>query len=510
MTMNDTSSGRAPFVHEMVAAQAAAHPDAIALRWPGGEMTYRQVEEQSQVFARQLAGTRRAALFNDRSPELVIGVLAVLASGGAFVPLDNAYPRRRLDYMLADSGADTLLCRASLADLITIPDGCELKLLEDVVQSGGQADQQQPAAGISPEDTVYITYTSGSTGWPKGVAMPHRAISNLISWQVSDSNATVGWNTLQLWPFSVDVAFMEIFATWASGGTVVLVSEETRADWEKLVRYVDEQQIHRVWLSFTSLYQVIAAAAQIDLHPTSLREVITAGDQLRISEPVKRFFARTGAHLQNQYGMTETSIVTANTLPDDPEEWPSRPTIGTAIPNAVVDVVDDEMQPLPAGAEGEILVAGAPVPQGYLNLPEQTSERFRPWPGHPDKAYLSGDFGRRLPNGEIEFHGRRDSQVKINSARIELEEIEAQLRALESVTDALVTAHTEGEEQFLAAHYIPAPGYDPDGDQVRQKLEEVLPPHFVPARYRKVDAFPFTAVGKVDRDALMRAVEPEQ
>ncbi len=518
MTQNGTTA-KAQLVHEMVAAQAAAHPDAIALRWPAGErwsageLTYRQVQASIQRFARHLVGTRRAALLNDRSPELTIAVLAVLASGGAIVALDQTYPKRRLDYMLSDSGADRLLSWSHLADLISIPDGCKLEILDDVLddnaalQNTSVEELQLAVTEVSPEDDIYVTYTSGSTGWPKGVPMQHRALSNLIGWQVEDSGSTVGWNSLQLWPLSVDVAFMEIMATWASGGTVVLVSEETRSDWRTLLKYIDEQQIHRVWLSFTSLYQVIEAAHQLQLYPKSLREVITAGDQLQINDQVRSFFAKTGGQLQNQYGMTEASIVTAKTLPADPADWPARPSIGKAFWGNIVEVVDENLDPLPPGVEGEICVGGVQVPDsGYINLPELTAQRFRPWPQHNTRAYLSGDHGRMTPDGEIEFIGRRDTQVKINSARIELEEIEIQLRALDSVSDALVTAHTEGEEQFLAAHFIPAPGAEVDGEQLRKHLTDVLPSHFVPAKYRKVNAFPFTPVGKVDRDALARAV----
>lgn len=508
MTENGTSARPTQFVHEMVAEQAAANPDIIALRWSDGEMTYQQLQASIQRFTRHLGGARRAALLSDRSPELVVAILAVLAGGGACVPLDNTYPKRRLDHMLADSGADRLLCPSSLADLITIPDGCQVEILDDVLKGEAPTDQPQAAPEISAEDPVYITYTSGSTGWPKGIAMPHHAISNLLSWQVGDSGSEVGWNTLQLWPFSVDVAFMEIFATWASGGTVVLVSEETRKDWGTLLKFIDEQQIHRIWLSFTTLYQVVEVAHQINLYPTCIREIITAGDQLQINESVLEFFTKTGAQLQNQYGMTECSIVTSKTLAGDPNDWPSRPSIGKAIPNTIVEVVDENMQPLPAGEEGEICVGGVCVPDGYLNLPELTAERFPDWAGRGTRGYMSGDVGRMLPNGDIEFLGRRDTQVKINSARIELEEIEVQLRALENIRDALVTAHTDTPEPFLAAHYIPAPGHDVDKDELRRKLTEVLPPHFIPARYFQVDALPFTHVGKVDRDALAKTVTP--
>jgi amino acid adenylation domain-containing protein len=506
LTEDGTDARTGWLVHEMVAAQAAAHPDAIALRWPEGELTYQQVQASAQLYARHLTGSRRAALFNDRSPELVIAVLAVLAGGGAYVPLDETFPRRRLDYMLADSGADRLLCWSSLADLITIPDGCRLEILDDVALRPAHAGQPQPPARVSAEDTVYVMYTSGSTGWPKGIEMPHRAVANTVAWQVVDSGSTVGWNTAQLWSLSGDVSFMEIFATWATGGTVVLVSEHTRQDWGRLLRWIDEQHIHRVWLSFTYLCQLIEAAHRMGLYPGSLREVITAGDQPWISDTVRQFFARTGARLQNLYGTTETHVVTAKTLSGDPWKWPSRPTIGKAIPNTVVEVVDENMQPLPAGAEGEICIGGVSVPDGYLNLPELTRARFQTWPGRGIKAYMPGDFGRLLPDGEIVFLGRRDTQVKINNVRIEVEEIEAQLRELESVSDALVTAHTEGEEPFLAAHCIPAPGYDIDGEELHKKLAEVLPRRSIPARYIKVGAFPFTPIGKVDRDTLARTV----
>lgn len=494
------------FVHEMVEAQAAAHPDVAALRWADGELTYRQLQASISGFAHHLAGTRRAALLNDRSPELVIAILAVLAGGGACVPLDNMYPKRRLDHMLADSGADRLLCRSHLRDLIAIPDGCQLELLDDVLSyTSGIVSEQQPAE-ISQADAIYVTYTSGSTGWPKGVAMPHRAISNLISWQVSDSSSTVGWNTLQMWPFSVDVAFMEIFSTWASGGTVVLVTEETRADWGQLLQFVEDEQINRLWLSFTTLYQFIEAAHEHSLYPTSIKEIITAGDQLRINESVRDFFEKTGARLQNQYGMTECSIVTAKTLPPDPRDWPDRPSIGQALPNTIVEVVDEQMKALPQGEEGEICVGGVCVPDGYLNLPELTAERFPVWPGRNTNAYMSGDMGRLLPGGDIEFLGRRDTQVKINSARIELEEIETQLRALDCVRDALVTAHAFGENEFLVAHCVMSDGHHFDAEMIKELLGSVLPTHFIPERYYEITALPFTHVGKVDRDSLKRSV----
>ncbi|MEV6978605.1 amino acid adenylation domain-containing protein [Kitasatospora sp. NPDC093806] len=502
-----TSSPELRLVHEMVAAQAQAHPDVIALRWPGGELTYRQVQAAIQRLAGHLAGTTRAALFNDRSPELAIAVLAVLAGGGSYVPLDDTYPRGRLDYMLADSGADRLLCRAHLADLITVPEGCELEVLDNVLDGEADGEPTRWGSDARPEDLAYISYTSGSTGRPKGVAMPHDALANLTAWQVANSGSTVGWNTLQLWPLSVDVSFQEIFGTWASGGTLVLVDEATRSNPGKLLAYIDEQKIDRVFLPFVSLHQVIEAAVQQDRFPGSLKEVITAGEQLQIGESVRTFFARTGASLENQYGTTETHVITAEKLTGDPAGWPVLPSIGRAIDNAVVQVVDAELRQVKDGEVGEICIGGVAVADGYLNRPELTAQRFRSWDRLGIPAYLTGDYGRILADGTLEFLGRRDSQVKIKGSRVELGEVETRLRELPGVSDALVTVHaTATGDQFLAAHCVRVPGERIEEAALRTSLQGVLPGHMVPARYVVVDAFPFTPTGKVDRTALAQAL----
>ncbi|MBK3564508.1 amino acid adenylation domain-containing protein [Streptomyces sp. MBT62] len=502
-----TTSGNRLLVHESVAAQAQEHPDAIALRWPDGELTYRELQSAIQRLAGHLAGTTRAALFNDRSPELAVAVLAVLSGGGAYVPLDNTYPRGRLDYMLADSGADRLLCRAHLAELITVPDGCELEVLDPILDDLRSTSLPEWGAPSAPQDLAYISYTSGSTGRPKGVLMPHRALANLNNWQMADSGSTLGWNTLQLWPLSVDVSFQEIFSTWSSGGTLVLIEEGIRKDPHQLLAYIDEQQIHRVFLPFVSLHQVIEAAVQQDRYPASLREVITAGEQLQIGDSVRKFFTRTGASLENQYGTTETHVVTAEKLTGDPASWPILPSIGTAITDTVVEIVDSEMRSVAPGEVGEICIGGVAVADGYLNRPELTAERFRTWPGRNIPAYLSGDFGRLLPDGKIEFLGRRDTQVKINGSRVELGEIETQLRELPGVSDALVTVHpTASGQSFLAAHCVRAPGTSLEESVLQDRLSQVLPQYMVPARYIVMDAFPFTPTGKVDRTALAQAL----
>ena len=474
-----------PLVHAMVAAQAVAYPDVAALRWPGGQLSYRELQQSVQRFARHLAGTRRAALFNDRSPELAVAVLAVLASGGAYVALDNTYPRARLDHMLADSGADRLLRRPSLADGVTLPAGCRLEILDDVLRPAALPGAPASAAPATADSLAYVSYTSGSTGWPKGVAMPHHALANLIAWQVADSGSTAGWNTLQLWPLSVDVAFQEIFGTWASGGTLVLIPEAVRQAPPRLLAYIDDNRIHRVFLPFVSLHQVIEAANQADRYPSALREVITAGEQLQVTESVRRFFTETGAILQNQYGTTETHVVTAKTLSGDPRKWSPLPSIGAAITGATVEIVDQAMRPVPPGHDGEICIGGTAVADGYLNLPDLTRERFRDWPGRAIRAYMSGDFGRMNQDGEIEFLGRRDTQVKIKGSRVELGEVEAQLKAQVAVSDALVTVHGSGEAgQYLAAHCIPAAGARIDEDELRRRLAGILPPHMVPNRLR--------------------------
>ncbi|MFF4495329.1 amino acid adenylation domain-containing protein [Streptomyces sp. NPDC001546] len=504
-----TGETRQALAHELFDLTADRVPDAPALRWDGGELSYARLRTYAERLARRIAGHRAVALCAHRSPELAVALLAVLKSGAGYVPLDPAYPRERLDHMLADSGAGLLLVHSGAADGLTVPDGVRVLVLDDVLQDpdGTQEEHEDRSTGreqlpaATPDGLGYVIYTSGSTGLPKGVEMPHAPLANLIHWQKERSGCTEGWNTLQFAAFSFDVAFQEHFSTWAAGGTLVLVDEAVRRDPAQLLAHLDTQRVHRVFAPFIALQQLADAAAETGRYPQSLREVVTAGEQLQVTDALRAFFTRVPAFLENQYGPSETHVVTAERLTGSPDSWPDLPAIGRPVARTSVEILDDRQLPLPAGVPGEICVAGAALADGYRGRPELTAERFVVRDGR--RLYRTGDFGRVLPDGRIQCLGRRDGQVKVRGYRMELGEIEAQVRRQDGIADAVVVVDdSPGRGKRLIAHCLPSPGSDFAPQRLRRALRTVLPDYMLPAAYVRADAFPLTPSGKVDRKSL--------
>ncbi|MFJ8162334.1 amino acid adenylation domain-containing protein [Streptomyces sp. NPDC096136] len=500
-------AARPATAHELFDRTADRIPGAPALRWDGGELDYARLRLAADRLARRLGTNRAVALCAHRSPELAVALLAVLKSGAGYVPLDPAYPRERLDYMLEDSGAGLLLVHSDVAGTLTVPEGVRVLLLDDVLegldapQSPDTAPARQEGDAPAESGLGYVIYTSGSTGLPKGVEMPHGPLANLIDWQLGRSASAEGWNTLQFAAFSFDVAFQEHFSTWASGGTLVLVDEEVRRDPARLLGYLETQRVHRVFAPFVALQQLADAAAETGVYPQALREVVTAGEQLQVTDALRTFFTRVPAFLENQYGPSETHVVTAERLTGTPDTWPDLPAIGLAVQHTRVEILDDRLQPLPAGVPGEICVFGAALADGYRGKPGMTAERFVVHGGH--RLYRTGDFGRTLPDGRIQCLGRRDGQVKVRGYRMELGEIEAQVRRQEGVADAVVVVdESPARAKRLIAHCLPAAGAELSPQRLRRALRGVLPDYMLPSAYVTVDSFPLTPSGKVDRKAL--------
>lgn len=498
----------APLAHERFAHQAALRPDAVALCWEGGSLSYREVDQASARLSTKLrtsaAGTKDViAIHARRSPELAVSLLAVLRAGHGYVPLDPAYPQERLTFMLKDSQASLLLCDDDLIDTVPVPAGVRVMTLGDVFKEDLPVEAA-PVASRDREGACYVIYTSGSTGRPKGVDMPHGPLANLLAWQAERSSAGPGWRTLQFAPFSFDVAFQELFGTWGTGGTLVLVDEGTRRDPARLLGYLNQYGIHRLFLPFVALQNLAESASEIGQYPADLKEVITAGEQLVVTPAIRRFFTVTGASLENQYGPTETHVVTAERLTTDPTAWPELPSIGAAVPGAMVDVVDQGGRALPLGVPGEIWVSGAVLANGYRGQRELTAERFVVGPDGR-RYYRTGDFGRLSRDGRIHYLGRRDGQVKVRGYRVEVGEVEARLKAHPGVADAVVVAGDGGVGgKRLVAHCLPARGARLSAPELRRALSADLPDYMVPAAYVMTSAFPLTASGKVDRLALAR------
>ncbi|NOK38896.1 amino acid adenylation domain-containing protein, partial [Corallococcus exercitus] len=495
-----------PGVHALFEASVRRSPDAIAVRFGDERLTYAELDRRANRVAhalrqRGVAPDTAVGLCVDRSLELAVGVLGILKSGAAYCPLDPAYPPERLALMLETSRAKVLVTRRSLAS--GLPEGgAERLFLEDDLSTPDTAPE--PVSG--PDTLAYVIFTSGSTGVPKGVAMPHRPLLNLIQWQVRRSTAPRG-RTLQFSALSFDVCFQEMLPTFAAGGELVLVSEDTRRDGRALLTLMRDQGVERIFLPFVALQHLAEVADSDGLLPTSLKEINTAGEQLRMTPALRRLLhALDGCVLDNHYGPTETHAATAHVLKGNPDAWPDLPPIGRTITNARTYLLDARWEPVPVGVAGELYIGGAGLARGYLHRPDLTAERFVPDPlsPHPGaRMYRTGDFARYLPDGTLEFLGRRDAQVKIRGYRIELPEVEAAVAKLPGVKDVAVVAREDAARgKHLVAYVVTQPGADVDAGGLKAVLRDRLPEYMVPAAFVLLEAFPLTPSGKLDRRAL--------
>ncbi|WP_320772918.1 amino acid adenylation domain-containing protein [Streptomyces sp. CRN 30] len=504
-----------PLAHEAVAAQARRTPDAPAVVHGDRTLTYAELEAAAANVAAHLvargAARRPVGICLRRSPELAVAVLGVLKAGGCYLPLDPDYPADRLAFMAADSGIRTVLTQRDLTDgagptsLTGLLESADVEpLVVDDLPSAPAPAPAVPLPVAGPDDLAYLIYTSGSTGRPKCVAMPHRALANLLAWQRDRSAAGTGTRTLQFTPIGFDVSFQELFGTWATGGTLVMVDDEVRRDPARLLDLLADRRVERLFLPFVALQQLAEYACATGRTLPELREVATAGEQLFATPALREFFRSHApeAVLDNHYGPSETHVVVAERLAKDPAAWPDLPPIGRPVAGARALVLDEALRPVPPGATGELCVAGPVLADGYLGRPDLTAERFVLRDG--TRLYRTGDLVRHLPDGRLQYLGREDDQVKIRGHRVETGEIEAVLRALPAVTDAAVVAQESPAGRRLVAHYLTAAddAAAPHPAAVRQALAGRLPEYMVPAAVLKLESFPLTPSGKLDRAAL--------
>ncbi len=491
----------------LVEAQAERTPAAPALVAEGETWSYAELMARAlslaAALARRGAGVEsRVAVCLPRGPWMAAAVLATLRAGAAYVPLDPSYPAERLALMLGDSGAALLV---SVQELAARLPASELPTLWLDRPGPAEVGAPAPPLAVPSEALAYVIFTSGSTGRPKGVAMTQGALLNLLAWQLERSPRPAA-RTLQLAPLSFDVSFQEMLSTWAAGGCLVLASEGQRRDPEALLEHLERQRVERLFLPFVALRQLAEAAALVDRVPPDLREVITAGEQLRVTPEIARFFARLpAATLDNQYGPSESHVVTAYRLAGESADWPALPPIGRPIANARCRVLDRTLEPVPAGVPGELWLGGACLGRGYLGRPGLTAERFLPDPhaARPgERLYRTGDLARHRADGEVEFLGRVDEQVKVRGYRVEPGEVEAALGQLPGIRQATVTARQDGDGGRSLVAFLVADGPPLAVAELRARLLERLPEFMVPAALVFVEAIPLTPSGKVDRRAL--------
>jgi len=452
----------------------------------------------------------------ERCLEMLVGLLGILKAGGAYLPLDPAYPKDRLAFMVEDSGAVVLLTQAHLLEKLP-RSGVPVVLLDRAFPALTRECEETPVSRLTAGNLSYVIYTSGSTGKPKGVAMGHRALTNLISWQLTRSTG-LPLRALQFASLSFDVSLQEIFSAWCGGGTLVLTSEDDRRDPSNLLHCLLKEAVERLFLPFVALQQLALAFPGAELRLPALREVITAGEQLRITTPILNLFKGLEAALQNQYGPSESHVVTAYSLAGAPQDWPKLPAIGRPIANVRIHVLDQHMERVPVGVVGELYIAGTGTGRGYANRSGETAERFLPEAfgnGPGLQMYRSGDLVRYAADGELEFLGRVDEQTKIRGHRVEPGEVETLLGQHPAVQGTVVVAHEEPtshgplEAGTLKTEGKRLVGYivlkqEPTaalGD-IRGFLEKRLPEYMIPSTFELLEFLPLTPNGKVNRRAL--------
>lgn len=489
------------FVHELFEVAADQYPDAIAVMFGDHFINYHDLNAKSDKLAAVILNhaleEEIIGISTTRSVEMIISLLAILKAGKAYLPLDPTYPEQRLKQIIADSKIKSCIAERDMFDFFSALDLSVLAESTEFNGAGSAVRIQNP--------NIYVLYTSGSTGTPKGVYMTHKAMVNLIHWQHASSLAGVGSRTLQFAPLTFDVSFQEIFTTLTIGATLVLINDDLRLDPENLLAHIDQYQTDRIFLPFVAL-QFLAETATSKKHfPDSLKEVMTAGEQLKITPQIREFFnSLSRCKLYNQYGPTECHVVTQLELTGAVSDWPLLPNIGIPIWNTAIYIVDEDKNLLPDGETGELAIGGWGVAAGYLNRPELTAEKFinLKLAETENRVYLTGDLARYEADGTIEFLGRRDDQVKVRGYRIELGEIEAILNEIKGVKQAVVTAKNDLAGQSKLIAYLVAVDTGLNTPIIRAYLEEHLPDYMIPSAFMWLDDFPKTSSGKIDKKAL--------
>ncbi|MBB6498128.1 non-ribosomal peptide synthetase [Pedobacter cryoconitis] len=438
-------------------------------------------------------------LSTTRGINMIVGILAILKAGKAYLPLDPTYPEARLSQIIEES--EIQFCLAGSVESKFFKK-LNLKTIDyDLTYS-------LPVQEINFRNpNGYVLFTSGSTGKPKGVYVPQLAFVNLAQWQMSNSIATVGSKTLQFAPLTFDVSFQEIFSTLCSGGHLILIDDVLRLNPDNLLDKIEREQISRVYLPFVALQFLAETATSMEKFPKSLKEVMTAGEQLKITPQIEQFFtAIPNCILYNQYGPTECHvIVTQLKLSGKPANWPMLPTIGTPIANTSAYIVDESLDILPQGKTGELCIAGACLAEGYLNQPELTEERFVMLDlpnGKQVRAYRTGDLANILSDGNIEFLGRNDEQVKIRGHRIEIGEVEAVLSHIPGIAQVVVTAKEDHNGQKRLVAYLASSTGKQDTPFVRNEIQNKLPGYMIPSVFVWLMEFPRNSSGKIDKKLL--------
>ncbi|MEU6432669.1 amino acid adenylation domain-containing protein, partial [Microbispora sp. NPDC046973] len=485
-----------------ITAHATTHPDAPAITCNDQHLTYAQLDARANQLAHHLhtLGVTHetiVALHLPRSTDMVIAMLAVWRAGGAYLPLDPDHPTTRLTHQLTDSNAALLLTTTSTTEGhtgSTTPD-ISVVVLDDAATQAALQQQplSPPAVDTLASQAAYLIYTSGSTGRPKSAVITHHNLTHSIDAQRRRFTLTSSDTALQLTSFTFDVAASDIFTTLTAGAHLVIADSLTRRSPAHLQHLMQRQRI-----SFTQGTPTLLRHLDTTTLP-HLRVLITGGEPC---PPDLATIWADGRHLINVYGPTETTICATFTTPTTTFTTTTPPPIGAPLPNTHLHVLDPHLKPVPIGVPGELYITGAGLARGYHHRPALTAERFiaDPFTPHGGRLYRTGDLARWRPDGQLDFLGRTDHQIKIRGNRIEPAEIEHTLTTHPAITTALVIER----EQRLVAYLVPA-DHDqgiPPVSELREHLRAALPDYMIPTAFVELTAFPLTPNGKIDRTAL--------
>ena len=484
------------FTHDLIAQQVRQRPDAPALVLGQQQMSYAELNGRANQLAhalqaRGIGPESKVGIFINRSFEMVLAVLGVFKAGAAYVPLDPSYPADRLSYMIDDAGLALVLTAERLLPKLPSATGAVLLLDSNWADQIAHQPTTEPVSGVTADNLAYVIYTSGSTGQPKGVGVAYRGLANLGEALGYHFDVTEGSRLLQFPSFSFDASVADFVVALQNGATLVLADAEELLLGSAFVQLMQQQAVSVVTLPPSAL----ALLSPEDF--PALRAVISAGEAC--SGELVTKWATGQRRFVNGYGPTEGTVAatTAVLTADDPF-----PVIGRPLPNTQIYLLNEQHQPVPVGVAGEIHIAGIGLARGYLNRPDLTAEKFVPNPfaqNGTSRLYKTGDLGRYLVDGRIEYLGRVDHQVKIRGFRIELGEIEAALRRHPAVQDVLVLVRGEGGDARLVAYVV---GNEAEMGDLRPFLSQSLPDYMIPVSFVPLECFLLTPNGKIDRQAL--------
>ncbi|MFS3932119.1 plipastatin non-ribosomal peptide synthetase PpsC [Bacillus subtilis] len=494
-------SPEAPTLHGLFERQAAVTPERPAIRFSGGLLTYAELDMYASRLAARLAArgvTNESivGILSERSPDMLIAVLAVLKAGGAYLPLDPAYPKERLSYMLKDSGASLLLTQPGCS----APNFSGETLEVDMRSLEREEVKRHVSASVSDGSLAYVIYTSGSTGQPKGVAVEHRQAVSFLTGMQYQFPLSEDDIVMMKTSFSFDASVWQLFWWALSGASAYLLPPGWEKDSALIVKAIHQEKVTTAHFIPAMLNSFLDQAEMLALgDETSLKRVFAGGEPLAPRTAARFASVLPQVSLIHGYGPTEATVDAAFYVLDPERDRDRlRIPIGKPVPGARLYVLDPHLAVQPSGVAGELYIAGAGVARGYLNRPALTEERFLEDPFYPgERMYKTGDVARWLPDGNIEFLGRTDDQVKIRGYRIEPGEIEAALRSIEGVREAAVTVRTDSGEPELCAYVEGL-----QRNEVRAQLESLLPGYMVPAYMIEMEQWPVTPSGKLDRNAL--------